>query len=255
MPHPTLYIFSLSHYCEKARWALDRFGIEHRVQVLMPGLHRRVAVRLGAAASSMPFLSTAEVEGTDGVSGAISGSGAIIDWGEAHRAPGAASLAGTDAAAVRAIEERLDAVAGVHVRRFYYSTALFEDPAAVRPIFMAGLPWMQKLALRLAWGKIVPMMINGMDLGPAQGEQSRAKVMGELDWLDGLLADGRRYLVGDSFSRADLTAASLLAALAAPPQHPTYAKLHVPAGLEPTLAELRERPVTRWVGRMYAEER
>ena len=250
MPLPTLHIFSLSHYCEKARWALDRFGIEHRVKVLMPGLHSKVAAKRGAAGNSLPFLTTGEVA----AAGAI-GSGAIIDWGEAHRASGAASLAGSDAAAVRAIEDRLDAVLGVHARRFYYSTALFDDPAAVRPIFMAGLPWAQKLALRLAWGRIVPLMIKGMDIGPAQGEQSRAKVARELDWLDGLLSEGRRYLVGDSFSRADITAASLMAALVAPPQHPAYAGLHVPDGLKPTLAEWRERPASRWVARMYAQER
>ena len=213
----------------------------------MPGLHRKVAAKLGAAASSVPFLATEE--------GTISGSTPIMDWSEANRAPGAPGLAGCDPAEVAAVEDRLDAVAGVHVRRFYYSTALFDDPSAVRPIFMAGLPLAQKLALRLAWGKIVSLMIKGMDLGPIQGNQSRLKVELELDWLDGLLSDGRRYLVGDRFSRADLTAASLLSALVAPAQHPTYARLHVPPGLSPVLSEWRRRPIVQWVTRLYAEER
>ena len=49
--------------------------------------------------------------------------------------------------------------------------------------------WLKKIASRLAWGKIVSLMIKGMDLGPVQGEQSQVKVEAELDWLDGLLSD------------------------------------------------------------------
>ena len=40
---------------------------------------------------------------------------------------------------------------------------------------------------------------------------SRSKLEAELDWFDGKLADGRAYVAGDRFSRADLTVASLLA--------------------------------------------
>jgi hypothetical protein len=31
MKAPTLYVFNISYYCEKARWALDHFGIAHEV--------------------------------------------------------------------------------------------------------------------------------------------------------------------------------------------------------------------------------
>jgi hypothetical protein len=37
-------------------------------------------------------------------------------------------------------------------------------------------------------------MIKDLDLGPEQGQQSRALLEAELDWLDGLLADVRPYL-------------------------------------------------------------
>ena len=69
-------------------------------------------------------------------------------------------------------------------------------------------------------------MIRGLDLGTEQGQDSRQIIDAELDWLDEMLADGRDYLVGDRFSRADLTAASLVSTLALPPEHPTY---HRPA--------------------------
>ncbi len=46
-PDPTLYVFAISHYCEKARWALDHFGIAYRLQHVVPGLNRVIAKRLG----------------------------------------------------------------------------------------------------------------------------------------------------------------------------------------------------------------
>ena len=137
----------------------------------------------------------------------------------------------------------------------YYSEALFDDAVSVRQIFMRGLPLRERLLLRLGWTKIVPIMIAGMDLGPAQGAESQAVLASELDWLDTLLADGRSYLSGRRFSRADLTAASLLAPLVNPPEHPTYAELYVPPNLAATLEQWRTRPILEWVLRIYAQER
>jgi glutathione S-transferase len=31
MSEPVLYVFAISHYCEKTRWALDHFGIAYRL--------------------------------------------------------------------------------------------------------------------------------------------------------------------------------------------------------------------------------
>ena len=129
---PTLYVFNISHYCEKARWALDYFGMDYKARHVMPGAHRLIAKKLGAKRGSVPFLQT-----NDGV---IAGSPAIIDWCEAHNTSQRPSLSGAQPEIVRVTEKRLDAVVGVHVRRFYYSDALFSNPAAVRPIFSDGLP-------------------------------------------------------------------------------------------------------------------
>ena len=244
---PALYVFAISHYCEKARWALDHFGIAYRLQHVVPGLNRALAKRLGAASGSLPFLAAAD--------GVVAGSSAIIDWGERRRAVGHASLTGTAPAEVRALEHRLDQVAGVHIRRYYYSDALFNAPGSVRPIFSRDLALLPRLAVTLGWRKIVPKMIAGMDLGPAQGAQSREHLLGELDWLDSLLSDGRTYLSGDSFTRADLTAASLLAPLVNPPQHPTYSGLVVPPTLAAEIAQWCERPALQWVSRVYAHNR
>lgn len=242
-----LYVFNISHYCEKARWALDHFGIEHQVKHVMVGTHRRIARKLGAVRGSVPFLQAGDL--------VVAGSSAIIDWGEAQRGAQAPSLSGDDPEQARAIEKRLDDVAGVHVRRFFYSDALITDPGSVRPMFSNGLPLWQRMAVTMGWSRIVPVMIKGMDLGPAQGLESRAIVEREMDWLDGLLADGRPYLSGNRFSRADITAASLLSPLVAPRQHPTYAAAVFPQAVAATMQEWAERPVLRKVRELYTSWR
>ncbi len=247
MNTPTLYVFNISHYCEKARWALDYFGIDYKARHVMPGAHRLIAKKLGAKRGSVPFLQT-----DDGV---IAGSPAIIDWCEAHNVDKRPSLSGADPEAVRATEKRLDAVVGVHVRRFYYSDALFSNPAAVRPIFSDGLPILQRAAVTLGWSRMVPLMIKGMDLGAEQGLQSRALIEAELDWIDGLLADGRRYLHGKQWTRADITAAALLGPLAAPKEHPITDKAFFPSGVLKTMKEWEKRPALQFVLRMYATHR
>jgi glutathione S-transferase len=153
------------------------------------------------------------------------------------------------------MEKRLDDRIGVHVRRYYYSDALLNDPASVRPIFSRDLPFLQRIGMRLAWPKIVPVMIKLMDLGTAQGLESRDLLLAELDWLDGMLADGRPFLCGDTLSRADITAASLLAPLVNPPQHPTYSALALPTALAETIADWQDRPTFKWVAQIYAQFR
>ena len=247
MNTPVLYIFNISHYCEKARWALDYFGIGHEVRHVMPGAHRVIAKKLGAKRGSVPFLQT------DG--GVIAGSSAIIDWCEVHNAGKRPSLSGADPEAVLSIEKRLDDIVGVHVRRFYYSDALINAPASVRPIFSDGLPILQRAAVTLGWSRIVPLMIKGMDLGVEQGLQSRAVVEAELDWLDSLLADGRPYLHGNQWTRADLTAAALLGPLAAPKEHPITAKAFFPSTVLKAMKDWEKRPALQFVGRMYSTHR
>ena len=247
MKAPTLFVFNISHYCEKARWALDYFGIDHVVRPVMVGMHRSIARKLGAKRGSVPFLQT------DG--GVIAGSSAIIDWCEEHHSGKRPSLAGEAPDQVRALEKRLDDIAGVHIRRFYYSEALINDPASVRPIFSEGLPLWQRAAVTLGWSRIVPIMIKVMDLGPEQGQQSRALLEAELDWLDGLLADGRPYMHGSQWTRADLTAAALLGPLVAPKEHPMVHAIVIPKAASMAMQAWSTRPSLQFVRKMYAVHR
>jgi len=248
MATPVLYIFAISHYCEKARWALDYLKIEYRLQHLSPVSYGKFVRSLGVADTSLPVLVTNSL--------VLQGSSRIIDWASKQGKAGTPGLqTDIDSSVGREIEQRLDDVFGVHVRRYFYSEALFDQPRAVRRIFATDLRWPQKIVLRLAWSKICKYMIRGMDLGVEQGLASRQIIETELDWLDGLLARDRPYLLGEQFSRTDLVAASLLSPLALPAQHPAYQDLQIPPGVAADLAAWRERPSLRWVRDVYRQYR
>jgi glutathione S-transferase len=250
MTTPVLYIFAISHFCEKVRWALDYLNIEYRLQHLSPITYGKFVRGLGVADTSLPVLTAGSL--------ILQGSSRIIDWAEAQSRPGKRSLEVdniTDVSSAHEIEQRLDDVAGVHVRRFYYADALLNQPQKVRPIFCANLTWHEQIMLRLAWGKICKYMIRGLDLGVEQGRESRLLIETELDWLDGLLADGRAFLLGEHFSRVDVAAASLLSPLVLPPEHPTYHDLQLPPGVAADVAGWQERPSIRWISEIYRKHR
>lgn len=249
MTPPLLYVFAISHYCEKARWALDHLGVGYELRHLPPGFHVEMTKELGAPGSALPLLVCEERT--------VQGSSAIVDWADSVAVDPSRRLRPDSAfeGECRALEQRLDDVAGVHVRRYYYSEAIVEHPDSVRPIFLRDLDPSQRRALEESWGVVCQLMTGAMDLGPEQWRESRRILEGELDWLDGLLGDGRRFLLGDRFSRADLTAASLLAPLALPKEHPTYGMLEVPPRARVDLARWAGRPTVAWVRRIYREHR
>lgn len=249
MNSPTLYIFAISHYCEKARWALDRLGIEYALQHLAPGAHVQAAKQLGADGSSLPLLVSSE--------GVVQGSGEIVDWADSI-SPTASKRLGVDQSdreACLALEQRLDDIAGVHVRRYYYSEAIVDHPDSVRPMFTRNLAPSDREPLEQNWDLVCRLMTSAMDLGREQREESRRIVEGELRWLDDILADGRSFLLGDRLSRVDITAASLLAPLALPMEHPTYGALAVPPRARADLASWADRPSVAWVRKIYREHR
>jgi glutathione S-transferase len=257
MSNPVLYVFAISHYCEKARWALDLLRINYILEHLPPGMHRRVAKKLGAKRSSLPILKVGEQ--------IIQGSSAIIDWAEANKAPNTPSLntddhnqldlEGMDILHGDEIEKRLDAILGVHVRRYYYSEALVDYPQTVRPIFVGDLKPSQQLLTNLMWGIIRNLMIKGMDLGSAQGLESREIIEIELNWLDKLLEKDRQYLIGNHLTRVDITAASLLAPLILPPEHPTYMNVKHSPIVAIDCESWQERPSLQWAKQIYRKHR
>ena len=206
---PKLITFGISHFCEKARGALDWHSIAYEEISWPPGLHRVLARRCGAKGSTLPILLVGET--------IIQGSGAIIDWTEGKVRDRARSLAPrANVAEAREIERRADEVIGVHVRRLAYAEMLPRRSHLAKPaLFLKTSGWHRPIG-SVMWPVTRRIMMRRYDISPGAASDSRSKLEAELDWLDNKLSGGHSYLAGDRFSRVDLTVASLLAGFARP---------------------------------------
>lgn len=243
MATPRLLEFPHSHFCEKARWALDWKGVEYRRQALFPGLH---LWRLrGLEATSVPVL-------VDG-SLTIQGSGEILDYLE-RRVPDA-PLSPREASSREACadwERFLESEVGIHIRRFCYFH-LLDRPGLVAYFFCYGQPAYWRPAFRAVYPALRSKMVEAYDIRAAGAERSRQSLHEALDRLDRHLA-GRRFLVGERFTRADLVAASMLSFFALPPEHPVAwpdLEERGRAMIEP----FAERPTVAWVRDLYRRYR
>jgi len=239
----TLYTFANSHYCEKARWALDRAGLSYREVAWAPGPHILFARRL-APQTTVPILRTRE--------GCIQGSGAILDWIERTRSsiwPAPADRAG------REIEAHADAVTGVAVRRFTYTILLAHAPGQMaQDLFRPVAAWQKPLAY-LMWPLTRRAIRRGFRASARDLADARDALERELAALDERLADGRRFLLDEGFARVDLALASLLAPLARPAEHPVYPRFTPVAAFRDAIAPWAARPSLRWVRALYRDFR
>ena len=126
-----LYTFNISHFSEKARWALDYEGIPYEEKILLPGPHRLVTRRM-APRTQVPVL---EHEGRY-----VQGSSAILDY-VADRLGGTRLTAADPAARAKAheLEKTLDQVFGRGVQQVLYS-ALLKDRRTVIGLWSSGGP-------------------------------------------------------------------------------------------------------------------
>src|SRR5215208_7824751 len=108
-----LVTIPISHYCEKARWALERAGIPYREERHVQGIHR-VASRRAGGGGTVPVLVTPE--------GVLGESEAILAWVD-ERTPPEHRLFPSEPDARREVEglcRRLDEVLGPRGRRLMY---------------------------------------------------------------------------------------------------------------------------------------
>jgi len=239
-----LITIPFSHYCEKARWALDWCRVPYVEEGHLPMLHWGPTRRAGGG-RTVPVLVTA----SDGV---LADSTDILRWADARAAEGRGLYPTEEALA---IEERLDDELGPHARRagYYYT---LDDKTAIAAIAGGRVPAWELWAMRLARPLAVASMRRGMRIDAEGLRRSLTKVDASFAAMDALLSDGRRWLAGDRPSAADLTFAALAAPLLCPPEHPVPLPVD---GWAPAFHALRDRLRATRAGqhalRTYAEQR
>jgi glutathione S-transferase len=234
-----LVTIPISHYCEKARWALERVGIHYREERHVQGVHR-LAARHAGGGSTVPVLVTPD--------GAIGESQDILRWVDA-RSPCEQRLfpeQAADRSQVERICNRLDGELGPRARRLMYVHMLTQRELALR-VNNQGVPAWEDWMIRGGWPVISGFIRRALSIRPGVERDDEAVVWRELDYVAELLADGRPHLCGERFGAADLTFAAMSAAVIMPPQYGV--QLPETDALAAPLAALVERARAHPAGR------
>ena len=243
---PVLWHIPVSHYSEKARWALQIKGVEHKRRAPPPGGHMLVALALTRGRSvTFPVL---ELDGRR-----IGDSTAIIAaLEERHPEPPLYPEDPADRRRALELEEFFDARLGPAIRRLgWHEVAQDRDRMAAVAVRQVPQPMARFRGPVGAFGRTyVNLRYSAAD--PEGAERARRDVLASLDRLDAELGD-REYLVGDRFTSADLTAAALFYPLVLPPEGPRA--FDPTEAYERFRAPLKERRGYRWVQEMFRRHR
>jgi glutathione S-transferase len=254
-PALRLHSISFSHYAEKVRWCLDRLGVPY-VETPDVGV-----LGILVAGRSVPTLDVSP-GGTR-----IGDSPRILRylWGEyAARLPdGRADFLGPTAERLE-LESYFDRRLGNDVRVWVYAKVFERRDLTLRAwgIEDTRIPRWQRTLLPFVAPLLRFAVRRMLGVTPERAARTLEKTRETFDRVDALLADGRRYLTGDTLSYADITFASLAGLAVLPPEYPGPAlpgrRLVVEeldAAWRAEVEAFRARPSGQFVLRLYREER
>lgn len=244
MTTPVLWHIPLSHYSEKARWALDYKGIAHERHTL--GADYLIRCWRATRQGKLPILWLDDRATAD--------STRIIAALEA-RFPEPALYPAEPSLREQALalEDELDEGLGPALRAVFIGPLFRHDPDLAVKVLTSGWPKAYRRIRPLL--PLFPMYYRFRHkMSDANLEADRATVARALDRIEQVRRGGR-YLVGDTFTVADLTAAALLSPLSRPPelQYPRQAEL--PPVLEEYRAALMNHPAMEWANGIYRRHR
>jgi glutathione S-transferase len=244
-----LVTIPISHFCEKARWALDRAGVAYVEEPHLQLVHILAARRAGGGQTVPVFVSArGEVVGD---------STRILRWADgkvaAERALYPAGELGEEAAA---LEAGMDDGLGPDGRLWMYHETL-PVVRELEPWALAGVPRWERRFFHLT-GRFVDRAIRRyLRIDAAAASAALQRVDQLFDDVAQRLSDGRPFLLGDRFTAADLTFAALAAPVLLPERYgsPLPPPEAMPEAMAREVRRLRAHPAGGFAARLYAEER
>lgn len=250
-----LHSISFSHYTEKVRWCLDRLGVPYEELPNIGILGVLLTGRTVPALEVPPGLTR------------IGDSPRILRclWGEyAGRLPFAATAFLEPTPPTVELERYLDRRLGNDVRVWVYARIFRRRDLMLRTwgVEDTRIPAWQRVLLRAIAPLLRLAVRNMLGVSRSRAAQAYERTCESFDRVDALLADGRRYLMGETLTFVDITFASLAALAVLPPE---YAGRSLPCDrlttddIDPEWRALvegfRARPAGQLVLRLYREER
>ena len=244
-PFRLITIF-VSHYCEKVRWALQHLNLPYREEPHMPPFHRFATRRFGG--KTVPVLVTEEGVFTDSTD--------ILRYLDAI-APDDAKLYPTNPQMRQQVEELealFNAQLGPATRRWGYFYML-NNYKFMQSRWCQGVPVVQQVLFPVVFPVLRNIVRQTMDINPESASKAYEEIQSIFEKVGKLLADGRTYLMGESFSAADITFATLAAPTVMPPQHivkpPSLREL--PPKMISEIKTLRATPAGAYVLRLFKD--
>ena len=247
---PVLWQIDISHYAEKARWALDYKEVAHVRRSLLPGTHIPIALFLTRGAQ--PTVPVLQMDGR-----AVGDSTAIIAALDAKYLdcplypPKPEELE-----RALELEDWFDENLGPHTRLLPFYE-LIQEPELFAEVAAEAVPGPLGKAKPVvgAYARAYTSLRWGANSGE-DAKRAREAIVTAFDKLEAELEQGDgEFLVGESLSVADLTAASLFYPVVVPPEGPLSPELPRPAALDSFRESLSDRPGYRWVEETFRRHR
>lgn len=243
MPRLRLVTIGPSHYCEKARWALDRAGIGYVEEAHVPIVHWLFTLPR-TRTRTVPLLLTPHGHLTDSTDILR-----FVDRGldEAVRLyPHEPALSRE----VEALEDELDEHLGAATRRLVYCH-LVHEPALFVEVMSEGLTAPERALLTAAQPALRRALARAFRVSPRAAERTAAGLDARMARYAERLADGRTFLTGERFTAADLTMVSLLGPVM------LYGRPldGLPVRVAELVARYRATELGRWASRVRDEQR
>lgn len=244
-----LITIPISHFCEKARWSLERAGIPYTEVRHVQGIHQLAAKRAGGGVT-VPVLVAPE--------GVFTESEQIVEYAD-RTLPEPLRLFPSDPglrAEVESLSRWFDEGLGPDGRRLMYAHML-EQRKLMLKVNNQGVPWWEGLLITWLWPLAVGLVNRALGVRPGREVEDEANVHRVFDAVGERLADERPYLCGERFTAADLTFAALAAAVVIPPEYSVaLPQPHVlPASIAVPVRTFRDHPAGRFALRLFREER
>lgn len=241
-----LVTIPISHYCEKARWALERAGIPYVEERHVQGIHRLAARRAGGR--TVPVL-------VDG-SRVITESAEIVEYADARVDSERRLIPAADAVEIAELVRWLDSDLGPPARLLMYHH-LLERPDLARSYGLEGVSGWERAALRLGFPAARRWIRRELSVDAPAAAAAQGQVTTVFDRVADRLSDGRAFLIGPRFTAADVTFAALAAAVLMPEGYGVRLppRERLPPVFRAQVAAFRAHPAGTFALRMFQQER